>query len=167
MRWVRLLALPVAAVLLLAVLAAEGWYLWLRDEPNATAERPVTTSLVTEGAAVDTGAKSVAQILSTTWKEYDEQAEQAQGLMTKSFAKEYGQTSDQIREAFISSKTEVEMTVEWAGVYRAEPDKVQVLVFMNQVVTRAGGTPRVVPFRALVTVVPSGSGWLVSDLTTR
>lgn len=167
MRWVRRLALPVVAVLLLAVLLAEGWYLWLRDEPNATADRPVTTSAVTEGAAVDAAAQAVAQILTTTWQEYDEQADQAQGLMTKSFAEEYGQTSDQIREEFISSKTVVEMTVEWAGVYRAEPDQAQVLVFMNQMVTRAGGTPRVVPFRALVTVVPSGSGWLVSDLTTR
>lgn len=167
MRWVRLLALPVVLVVLLGVLLGEGWYLWLRDEPHATAERPVTTSEVTEGAAVDAAAKAVAQILTTTWEEYDEQAEQAQGLMTKSFAKEYGQTSDQIREEFISSKTAVEMTVEWAGVYRAEPEKAEVLVFMNQMVTRAGGSPRVVPFRALVTVVPSGSGWLVSHLTTR
>lgn len=167
MRWVRLLALPVVVVLLLAVLAAEGWYLWLRDEPRASAERAVTTSVVTEAAAVDAAAEAVAQILTTTWEEYDEQAEQAEGLMTKSFARDYAQTSDQIRDAFIESKTVVEMTVEWAGVYRADDDKVEVLVFMNQMVTRSGGTPRVVPFRALVTVVPSGSGWLVSDLQTR
>jgi Mce-associated membrane protein len=163
----RLVALLVVALLLLAALLGEGWYLWLRGAPSPTADRPVVVSEVTRAAAVDAAASATAEILSTSWKDYDAQATQAEKLMKKSFAKEYARTSDQIRDEFVGTKTVVDMTVAWAGVHRAAPDRVQVLLFVDQVVSRDGGTPRTVPFRALVTVVPSGNGWLVSDLQTR
>lgn len=165
----RVLAL-VAVVVLAAVLALEAWVLWVREPAAPTAERPVTISDVRQAAAVDAAADSLSEILTTTWKDYDAQAEQAQDLMTDEFAAEYGQTSDDIKSAFVEGKTSVEVKVAWAGVYRAGPEKVQALVFLDQVVTRGQEAPRTTPFRALVTVVPAGEDdeeWLVAAIDTR
>lgn len=158
---------PLAIVVLVAVLAVEAWVLWFRDVPAPTAEHPVLISDVRQAAAVDVAADSLTEILSTTWEEYDAQAEQARDLMTDDFAAQYGETSDEIKDAFVEARTDVEVTVAWAGVYRAGEEQVQALVFLDQVVTRDGSDPRTIPFRALVTVVPSGKEWLVADIDTR
>jgi len=159
--------LAVAVVALLGVLGAEAWYLWLADEPQPTAERPVTVSDLTQATAVDTARTSTEEILSTSWEDYDAQAEQAKSLMTESYAIKYDETSDDIRGAFIAAKTAVEMRVVWAGVYRASADSVQALVFLDQITTRGTSGVRTTPYRALVTVVSTDRGWLVSDIETR
>lgn len=157
----------VLVALLAALLAAEAWVIWFREPPAPTADRPVTVSDVTQAAAVDVAESSVKEILSTTWQDYDAEAAKARDLMTSDFAAKYGETSDEIKQAFVEAKTEVDINVAWAGVYRAGPDQVQALLFLDQVVTRAGRDPRTVPFRALVTVVPSDGRWLVADVDTR
>jgi Mce-associated membrane protein len=163
----RILALGVTAALLLGLILWEGWYVWLRDDPQPTAERPVTVSDLVEATAVDTAQKSTAEILSTSYQDYDAQATQAKALMTDTFAAKYGETSADIKTAFIEAKTTVTFTVAWAGVYRASKDQVQALLFLDQVVTKGGGGPTTTPYRALVTVVPSDRGWLVADIQTR
>lgn len=161
-------ALPwVALVVLVGLLAVEAWVLWLREPPAPTADRPVTISDVRQAAAVDAASDSVAEILSTSWQDYDAQAEEAQGLMTDGFAGKYAETSGEIKDAFVEAKTSVEVEVAWAGVHRAGPDKVEALLFLDQVVSRGGSDPRTIPFRALVTVVPSEGEWLVADIATR
>ena len=166
-RGARLAALITALVLLVALVLAEGWYVVLAGDPKATAERPVTVSDLTQAAAVDTAAKSVAEILTTSYDDYDAQATQAESLMTESFGLKYSQTSDDIKDAFIAAKTKVDVTVAWAGVYRASADQVQALLFLDQVVTKGAGGPTVTPYRALVTVLKTDKGWLVSDIETR
>jgi len=163
----RMIALAVAAVLLVGVVLAEGWYLWLRGDESPTAEHPVTVSDVTQAAAVDAASSATAEILSTSYQDYDEQATKAEALMTDTFGAQYDQTSDDIRDAFIGAKTAVDMQVVWAGVYRASAEQVQALLFLDQVVTKGEGSPTVTPYRALVTVVPSDHGWLVADIQTR
>jgi len=163
----RLVALSAAAALLLGLVLAEGWYAWLRDVQQPTAERPVTVTDLVEATAVDAAQKSTAEILTTSWKDYDAQASQATSLMTDSFAAEYAQTSADIKAQFISTKTAVTYSVAWAGVYRASADQVQALLFLDQVVTKGNGGPTTTPYRALVTVVSTDRGWLVSDISTR
>lgn len=163
----RLVALIAAGVVLDGVLVAEGWDLFLRDDPSPTAARPVTVGDITQAAAVDTAAKSTAEILSTTWKDYDAQATGAEALMTPTFAAQYKQTSDDIKQEFVAARTVVDMKVAWAGVYRASPEQVEALLFLDQAVTKGNGAPTTTPYRALVTVVKSGTGWLVSDIETR
>jgi Mce-associated membrane protein len=163
----RVVALAVAGLVLVGVLTAEAGYLWLAGEPQPTADRPVTVSDVTQAAAVDAAANATAEILSTSWQDYDAQATQARGLMTDTFGAQYQQTSDDIKNAFVQAKTKVDMKVAWAGVYRASADSVSALLFLDQTVSKGNGTPTVTPYRALVTVVKSGGGWLVSDIQTR
>lgn len=155
------------ALLLVVVLALEAWVIWFRDPPAPTAERPVTISDVRQSAAVDEAASSIEEILSTSWKDYEAQADGARKLMTKAFGTKYGRTSDEIEAAFVKAKTEVKVKVAWAGVYRAGPKQVQALLFLDQMVTRDGEEQRTTPFRALVTVVPKDGSWLVADIDTR
>lgn len=162
----RRTSLAVIAVLV-AVLAVEAWVIFLREPSGPTAARPVLVSDVRQAAAVDEASRAVSEILSTSWKDYDAQATGARKRMTKQFGTEYARTSDEIKAAFVKAKTEVKVDVAWAGVYRAGEQQVQALLFIDQVVTRDGRDPRTVPFRALVTVVPTDKGWLVADIDTR
>jgi len=163
----RLIALIAAAVCLVGILGGEAWYLWLSDGPKPTAERPVTVSDLAQATAVDAARASAEEILSTTWEDYDAQVEKAQSLMTETFAIEYGETSGDIRDEFIASKTSVDMKVVWAGVYRASAEQVQALLFLDQVTTRGDSGVRTTPYRVLVTVVSSERGWLVSSIEAR
>ena len=53
------------------------------------------------------------------------------------------------------------------GVVHATRTEVQALVFLNQYVSKDGGDTTYTPYRALVTVVHTDRGWLVSALDTK
>ena len=160
-------ALVVAIVLLVGVAAGEGWYLWLRDEPVVSAERPVVTGKIAYRAAVDAASQDTEEILSTSYKNYDDQVTQATGKMTAAFAKQYRSTVGDIRQQFLASKTELQVNVVASSVVRASSAQVQALLFLNQYVTRAGKHTAFTPYRALVTVVHTEHGWLVSAIDTQ
>lgn len=159
--------LVVAIVLLVGVAAGEGWYLWLRDEPVVSAERPVVTGKIAYRAAVDAASQDAEEILSTSYKNYDDQVEQATGRMTASFAKQYRARVGDIRQQFLASRTELQVDVVASSVVRASSQQVLALLFLNQYVTRAGKHTAFTPYRALVTVVHTPHGWLVSAIDTR
>ena len=49
----------------------------------------------------------------------------------------------------------------------ASEDEVKALLFLNQYVTTDGKDTSYTPYRALVTVVDTEQGWLVSDIETQ
>ena len=88
--------------------------------------------------------------------------------MTDDFAKEYRQTADDIKDDFVAAKTELQVR---GGRRRAScrraRTQVQALLFLNQYVSKDGGDTAYTPYRALVTVVHTDQGWLVSDIETK
>lgn len=160
-------ALVVAIVLLVGVAAGESWYLWLRDDPVVSSDRPVVTSEVATASAVDTAARALQKILATSWKDYAEQTDEAATTMTSAFAEEYRKTAEAIQDDFVAAKTEVQVEITHQGVVRASTEQVQALVFLTEYVTRNGTHLKATPYRALVTVVNTDEGWLVSDIDTR
>jgi len=160
-------ALVVAIVLLAGVAAGEGWYLWLRPGPEVSADRPVVTGKIAYRAAGDAASQDTEEILSTSYKNYDDQVTQATSRMTDSFAEEYRQTVGDIRGKFVADKTVLTVKVAAAGVVRASSTQVQALLFLNQYVQKKGEKTTATPYRALVTVVHTEHGWLVSDLETQ
>lgn len=164
------MALVVAIVLLVAVASTESLYLWLwlRHDVNVvSADRPVVASALVTGSAVDTAAKSTQEIVSTSYQDYDEQVDEATSKMTAAFADEYRQTAEDIAGEFVKTKTEVQVEITGQGVVNASPGQVQALVFLTQLVTKNGKGLTATPYRALVTVVNTDQGWLVSDIETR
>ncbi len=87
--------------------------------------------------------------------------------MTDSFAAEYRTTVRDLRDRFLAERTDLQVEVVDAGVVRASSQQVQALLFLDQHVSKDGKDPTTKPYRALVTVVHTEHGWLVSDLATR
>lgn len=159
--------LAVLAVLLAAVAGGEAWYLWGRGEPTVSASRPVVVSPVAAAGAADTAARALVEIVSTSYRDYDDQVEEAVRLMTPAFAEEYRQTAEDVREAIETDQTEVTATVNQQAVVTASARQVQALVFLDQTVAKNNSGPQLTPFRALVTVVKQGDRWLVSGIDTQ
>ncbi len=161
------LVLVIAIVVLIGVAAAEGWYLWLREDPVVSAGRPVVTGEVAHRSAVEAASDAADEIVSTSYKNYDEQVDQAVGKMDDEFADQYRQTAEDVRQEFLDAKKEVQVEVAAAGVVRASDKEVEALLFLNQYVTTDGKDTSYTPYRAMVTVVDTEQGWLVSDIETK
>lgn len=166
----RTIALVVAIVVLLAVGILEIVYLTRDATATVSSARPVVTGELNHRAAVDTAAASTVEILSTSYEDYDEQIEQATSKMTDSFAAEYRDTAEGIRDRFVDQQTKLSFEVVGQSVVQASPEQVQALLFLNQYVEKVeDGEPRTdyAQYRALVTVVHTDHGWLVSDIETK
>lgn len=161
------LALTVALVLLIGALAAEGWYLWGRGEPVVSAERPVVTGEIAHRAAVESARQSVTEILSYGYQDFDAEIEDATTRMTDAFAQQFRDTADDVKDRFVKNRTEQEVKVIAASVVQASSEQVRALLFLDQYVARPGKGTAVTPYRALVTVVHTDAGWLVSNIETR
>lgn len=161
-------------VAVIAVLAAVGIgelvYLTRDPSPTVSAARPVVTGELSHRAAVEAAARSTEQILSTSYQDYDGQVAQASEKMTDTFAKEYQETSDGIKDEFIAQRTKLQVKAVAQGVVQASPVQVQALLFLNQYVEKVqDGEPKTAfaQYRALVTVVQTDQGWLVSSIETQ
>lgn len=164
------IGLSVAVVLLTVVGAIEVLLLARDDDPTVSASRPVVVGDATRAEAVRTAAQSTEEILSTSFEDYDEQVEQATAKMTETFAAEYRETSDGIRDRFLDQRTKLQVKAVGQSVVQASPEQVQALLFLDQYVEkREKGQPTTdfAQYRALVTVVRTDQGWLVSDIETQ
>lgn len=163
----RTTRLLVALVVLLALVAAgEAFYVYGQDDPVVSSDRPVVTGKVAATSAVDAAARSAVDIVSSSFRTYDEQVDLAASKMTDAFAEEFRQTKTEIREDFIAQKTEVTAEVAAQGVVQASPEQVVALVFLDQSTTKAGTDLNVAQYKILVTVVRTEGGWLVSQMET-
>lgn len=132
-------------------------------------ERPVAPTELVVQAGVEAAAKAAQKIVSRTFENYDAEVDEAAALLTGSFATEYRQTTDDVREEFIARKTTVQARVVAQGVVRANDTELQALLFIDQyVITSTGKEPKTsrTPYRALVTMVNTDDGWLVEDMET-
>lgn len=175
----RTTAVLATATLVLALVAGGlGIWWWQHEDdpvpPRATdgaiavpEGRPVLLSASDAQVAVAAAAEAASTIVATSYKDYDEQVEEAAALMTEAFAEEYRQTAEDVKQKILDTKTEVQVTIVAQGVVRANTSEVQALLFLNQYSSKNGGKTTYTPYRALVTVVHTESGWLVSDLDTQ
>jgi Mce-associated membrane protein len=152
------------------VLAAGGMFAWdaaRGDDPAKPSRQPVVIGSDDATAAVDAAAKAAVTVVATSYQDYDQQVDEATALMTDAFAKQYRQTAEDIKPDFVAAKTEIEARVVAQGIVHATPTEVQALVFLNQYVSKDGGDTTYTPYRALVTVVHTDRGWLVSNIDTK
>lgn len=162
--------LVVALVLMSGVLAAEAWYVWFKPEPVVSAQRPVVVGEVAHRAAVEAARQSTEEILSYGYQDFDTEIEDATTKMTDEFAERFRGTAADVKDRFVRQRTEQDVKVVAASVVQASSEQVRALLFLDQYVVRgadASGGTSITPYRALVTMVRTGSGWLVSDIETR
>ena len=159
--------LAALVVLLVAVLVAEGAYLWGQGEPEATAARPVVIGDVAAQAALQAASQDTVDIFSSGWRDYDARVERATRSMTPEFAATYRRTATSMRAKVRSERSETATRVVGASVVRASEDRVIALLFLNQVTTRRHGATSYASYRALVAMQSSDHGWLVAGVRTR
>jgi Mce-associated membrane protein len=158
--------LAATVLVLVAVAGWEAFYLW-RGAPDADAERPVVVGDLAARSVVDEAAQDLTEIASTSYRNYDEQVDQATTLMTPEFAAQYRSTAASLAATFQDRRREIAAQVVESAVVRASDDEVQALVFLDSRVSERGGEPVLLPYRTLVTMARTGHGWLVSDIQTR
>lgn len=162
----------VSLLIVLAVVGAVELYLLAKDPLQPTDDRPVSVSELDTQLAVDDATRQLTEILEFSWRDYDEQTQDALSRIDDGeFKEEYAQTAEDTRSKVLEQKAEYSVEVLGSGVIEAGPDEVTTLVFLNQIVFRGQGQnrvgPEVYPFRIEVTTVRDGDRWLVAKITPR
>ena len=86
--------------------------------------------------------------------------------MTDAFAEEYRQTTDDVEPDFVEAKTDVQARVVGPGRRaRHRAPRCRRWCSSTSTSARTAATPTYTPYRALVTVVHTDRGWLVSAST--
>lgn len=148
--------------------AAGSSYAFDPNQDFRVPDQPITIPLVDWRNANKAASDAVKDILTVSWKTYDDHLADVEDLMTGTFAKEYATTHAASRDKFLETKAEYEFAVVGSSVVHARPDEVTSLLFLNQFVYKGEGEDRVGPevyqVRVVVTAERSGTRWLVSDL---
>lgn len=119
-RRVRLL-LAVATVLT-AVAAGTTWYAHHRAGVRDSAVRQAL-------ATADPAAKA---IFSYDYRSFDASVANGRAFVTGPFADEYAETTAALKSTAVSEQAVVLAQVSASGVIRADPDQVELLVYLNQ-----------------------------------
>lgn len=156
----------VVVLALVGVVAAEGWYLWLRPGATVSASHPVVTGAIASQAGVAAARQDAEAIFSSSWRGYDAHTAQVSTLMTPSFAARYQAQAGRLRATVLRDRIETRTQVRQAGVMTASADTVTALLFVDSYTTTHGKSGSLTTRRAMLTLVRSGSAWLVADVAT-
>jgi Mce-associated membrane protein len=157
-----------AAVLLLTALAlallveGAGWGDWKRVQQDDQ----VTDAIRTAPGAAEQAA---ATILAYDHESLEADRDAAAALMTPDYREEYVETFDDlVLEAARERKAQVEADVRASGVAAAGPDRVEVLLFVNQttVSTANSGEPQTALNRVVLAMEKVDGAWRVDDITS-
>jgi Mce-associated membrane protein len=145
-------ALLVAVALGIAV-AGAGCY---QDQQARRRDAAVRQSLV--------AATSAAQaIFSYDYRNFDTSVANARSFVTGQFADEYAQTTGALRSNAVSEQAIVRAAVSASGVVSATPERVEVLLYLNQYRRNTNVTgEKVDQNRVVLTMVPVKGAWMVS-----
>ncbi len=162
-----LAALAVAAVLLVAF-AASGFGL---DGVGVQAWRSVDEHTEVESAqraAPAAAERAAAAILSYSHESLETDRDTAARFMTADYRKKYLDTFGLVLENAPEVKAVVEAEIKASGVAHADPDRVNVLLFVNQTTTSTAnqGEPQIALNRVMMTMQRQDGTWLVDDITS-
>jgi Mce-associated membrane protein len=154
----RRMAIPalVAATVLAAGAAGAGWYADHRADQRDTAARQAT-------AAASVAAKAV---FSYDYRSFDTSVANGRTFVTGGFADEYAETTTALKQTATKQQAVVLAEVMTTGVVTAAPDRVELLVYLNQYrrnVSTAG--EKVDQNRVVLTMVPVDGEWKVVKAT--
>ncbi|GAB2988240.1 hypothetical protein [Nocardioides montaniterrae] len=132
--------------------------------------RPVILNQTDVDAGVDQAAKDAATAVSLHWQHFDDDVAKAADLMTSDFATKFKQTTSDAKAQSIAKKVDVDARVTYQGVVRANRTQLQALVFLNQWISKGIGKDRrmtLTPYRLLVTMVHTNTGWLIDNIDAK
>jgi Mce-associated membrane protein len=146
--------LTLTAVLLL-ILAAGGW-LWYDQNRLHEADTAARESLAVAPAAA-------AAIFSYDYRTFDDSVASGRSFTTGTFTDEYAKTTASLKEAAITEQAVVTAQTSVGGVIEASPDRVDVLLYINQYRRNTNITgEKVDQNRVVLTLVKVDGSWKVS-----
>jgi Mce-associated membrane protein len=158
-------------VAVLALVAGGIFTVDAQSDNGTSTARPSRQPVLISGddatAAVDAAAKAAQTILTRNYKLYDKQIDEATALMTPAYAKEFRDTAESVKDKFVSEQVDQQVRIVAQGITHATRTEVQALLFMNYYVSKAGGDTTYTAYRALVTVLHTDRGWIVSAIDTK
>lgn len=156
--------LAAAAVVLVGTAAWLGLGTWdVRTVQSADAAE--TASQAAPAAA----ERAAATILSYNYKSLGGDEAAAERFMTPAYRKKYGDTFDKlVKPNAAKLQARVTADVKSSGVTNADPDRVDVLLFVNQTTTSTanGGQPQIALNRVTFHMVKQKDTWLVDNITS-
>jgi len=156
------LVLLLTALALALLVEGAGWGDWKRMQQNDQ----VVDNIRTAPAAAEQAA---ATILAYDYESLEADRDAAAALMTPEYREEYVETFDDlVLQAARERKAQVEADVRASGVAAAGPDRVEVLLFVNQttVSTANSGEPQTALNRVVLAMERVDGTWRVDDITS-
>ena len=165
--WPVMAGLAVLAVVLLVIAAGPfvdglGW----KDYREVAEQSDIDSARRTAPAAAERAAEA---ILAYDYKSIEADRDAAAQFMTESYRKQYLDTFDGlVTKAAVERKAQVEASVRATGVTAAGPDRVEVLLFVNQTSTSTAnsGEEQTALNRVMFAMVREGDSWRVDDITS-
>jgi Mce-associated membrane protein len=159
--WLLVAILGGVTLLLVAVAAYLGlakWDIRQVNQANRVDEASRTAPSVAERAA--------ATILSYDYRSLPADRSAADRYLAPKFRKEYDRSMRLVGENAPRLRAKVDAEVKASGVSSAQPDRVDVLVYVDQTTTSTanGGEPQLALNRALFRMKRVGGTWLVDDI---
>lgn len=115
-----------------------------------------------------TAERAAAVILSYDYRSLHSDEKAAERYMTPAYAKTYAKTYQLVLDHAPQLKAHVQATVRASGVSHADPDRANVLVFVDQstVSTANGGEKQTALNRVELKMVRQNGAWVVNDITS-
>lgn len=154
--------LLLAALLVALLVEGAGWGDWRRVQQH----EQVADAIRTAPAAAEQAAVT---ILAYDHESLEADRDAAAALMTPEYRKEYLETFDDlVLEPAKEQRARVDADVRASGVAAAGPDRVEVLLFVNQVTvsTANRGEPQRALNRVVLTMEKVEGAWRVDDITS-
>lgn len=160
----RLLVVLVVLCLLLAAVAGFAW--WRAENPSGDdASAGPITSAEARDAGLQEATRLTQQVLSYDWKTLDEDITASEKLLAPSFRGEYTKAMEGVQAQTVKNQVKLTADAVATSIVSASDDKVEALVFVNQVTTAKGtGNQRLDQNRVLVTLTRHGGEWRVSKM---
>ncbi len=160
----RLLVVLVVLCLVLAAVAGFAW--WRAENPAGDdASAGPITSADARDAGLQEATRVTQQVLSYDWKTLDEDITAAEKLLAPSFRGEYSKAMEGVKAQTVKNQVKLTADAVATSIVSASAERVQALVFVNQVTTAKGtGNQRLDQNRVLVTLTRHGGEWRVSKM---
>jgi hypothetical protein len=160
----RLLGILVALCLVLASVAGFAWYRSEHPDEGKAPDGAITSSQARD-AGMQAASKLTAQVLSYDWKTLDANIKASEAVLAPSFRSEYAKAMAGVKDQTLKNQVKLAATVVASSIISATENKVEALVFVNQVTTAKGsGNQRVDQNRVRVTLTRDGGDWRVSKM---
>jgi Mce-associated membrane protein len=146
----------VAALAAIALATAATGVGWHQDRQARQRDVAVRQSLA--------AAASAAQaIFSYDYRSFDTSVANARAFVTGQFAQEYAQTTTALKPNAVAEQAIVRAAVSASGVVSAAPQRVELLLYLNQYRRNTNITgEKVDQNRVVLTMVPVKGTWMVS-----